>query len=285
MQAGVKGESLSSPRREEPRLDTSVPRSGADKVAYQIDLLLWKRYKELQKQPFEIAKYMLPPLLFYSFICLIYGAIKPPMFYPGGVALYIVPLAFWMYVQKTVVNIMFEKQNKLQEAMRMMGLSDISYWISYFISEGIVIGLLQSLLGACLSIYEPVFNDGNFFNILGLLFAASLSLTTFAFFLCSFFDTPQTAGQATIAVLLFLYIVFIAVDIHLQSRAAQYLWCLIPPLALQLGCASFLRSYQKRDGLEAFYVSCVMLCDVVLYSILAWYFAQVWPSKVTPCEV
>ena len=43
----------------------------------------------------------------------------------------------FVYVQKVLVTLMFEKNFKLQESMRMMGLFDSSYWISYFISDGV----------------------------------------------------------------------------------------------------------------------------------------------------
>jgi hypothetical protein len=47
-----------------------------------------------------------------------------------------------------------------------------------------------------------LFNHANFGLVLGLLFSFSLSAVPFAFFICSFFDTPQTAGLATIGLLL-----------------------------------------------------------------------------------
>jgi hypothetical protein len=65
-------------------------------------------------------------------LILLYAVFKNT-FYDDGLEEYIVPLAFWFFVQKVVVNIMYEKCNRLQEAMRMMGLLDSAYWISYFI--------------------------------------------------------------------------------------------------------------------------------------------------------
>jgi ATP-binding cassette subfamily A (ABC1) protein 5 len=95
---------------------------------------------------------------------------------------------------------MFEKKNNLQEAMRMMGLYDSAYWISYFISDGILLGFLLSFMCAIISI--GLFNNANFGLVLGMFFVYSLSAIPFGFFICSFFDTPQTAGQATLLLLL-----------------------------------------------------------------------------------
>jgi hypothetical protein len=47
-----------------------------------------------------------------------------------------------------------------------------------------------------------LFNNAGFGAVLGLLFVFCLSAVPFGFFICSFFETPQSAGQATLALLL-----------------------------------------------------------------------------------
>lgn len=122
------------------------------------------------------------------------------------------PLAFWVLVQKTVVNITYEKFHKLQEALKMWGVSDSAYWTSYFISDGILIGFLVSFLCTITTTYG-LFGGANFGVILGFLYLYILSATTFGFFLCSFFDTPQSSGQITLLVLIGCYVTFIAANI------------------------------------------------------------------------
>jgi ATP-binding cassette subfamily A (ABC1) protein 5 len=85
--------------------------------------------------------------------------------------------------------------------MRMMGLLDSSYWISYFIVEGVIIGFAVSLLSAIIS-GGALFNGASFGIVLGFLFLYSLAVVPFCFFVTCFFDTPQTAGQATLGILL-----------------------------------------------------------------------------------
>lgn len=199
-----------------------------EKFTFQVKLLIWKRYAEIRKETWDLLKYIMPPLLFFSLLILLYAVI--PIFDADGIEEFFVPLAFWIFVQKNVVNIMYEKSNRLQEAMRMMGLMDSSYWISYFIrfrfhsffifcilhflsttkqpfvnfllcSDGIILGFILSFLCSLFSIYG-LFNHANFGVVLGLLFSFCLAAVPFGFFLCCFFDTPQTSGQATIAILL-----------------------------------------------------------------------------------
>ncbi len=169
------------------------------KIGAQIKLLLWKRYCESTKSKWDIIKVTLPAVLFFVLLILVYSVFN--IFSPDGIEPFLVPFAFWIFVQRIVVQIMFEKSSRLQESMRMMGLSDIAYWTSYFISDGVITGFVLSFLCTIFTV-GGLFNEANFGQILGLLFVFCLSAVPFAFFLCAFFDTPQTSGQATLALLL-----------------------------------------------------------------------------------
>lgn len=178
----------------------NVKTSFLDKFLFQVRLLVWKRYAELSKQRLELAKLIFVPLLFF-FLTILFYAVFTGVFAPDGLEEYIIPIAFWILTQKTVVNITYEKANKLQEALSMMGLEDLAYWTSYFITDGIIIGFIVSFLCSLTALYG-LFNNGSFGSILGLLFVYCLAGTPFSFFLCSFFDSPQSAGQVTILVLI-----------------------------------------------------------------------------------
>lgn len=89
--------------------------------------------------------------------------------------------------------------------MRMMGLSDVAYWASYFLFDGLFVGFILSFV-CCLFSTGGLFNDANFGTLLGLFLCFCFSSVTFCFFISAFFDTPQTAGQALLAILLGKYI-------------------------------------------------------------------------------
>ena len=167
---------------------------------------------------------------------------------------------------------MFEKSSRLQEAMRMMGLHDSAYWLSYFISDGIFLGGVLALLAAFTSI-AGIFNGASFIIIFGFYFFFSLSSVCFNFFIAAFFDTPQTTGQAILGILVGFYTIYLACDeIVRDSITLQHFICLFPPLALQLACGSFKKSYQ---GINIGTIIGIMIIDIFLYAGLAWYFAQV----------
>jgi ATP-binding cassette, subfamily A (ABC1), member 3 len=251
-----------------------VHKSIVEKFLFQVRLLIWKRLCELTKQKIEIVKLTMIPLLIMFLLMLVYAVSNE--FAAGGIEPYFVPVAFWILTQKTVVNITFEKNNKLQEALRMMGLLDIAYWMSYFIVDGIFIGFFVSFLCTLCSL-DNLFNSGNFGAILGMFFSYTLSGTSFAFFLCSFFDSAQTAGQATILALIGLYVVYLAADIATADHGTQAFMCLFPPMALQIAAGSFLKSYK---GISLPTICGIMFADIFLYAVLAWYFSQVWPTSI-----
>ena len=168
------------------------------KLTFQIKLLLWKRYLESTKSKWDLAKVIVPAVLFFVLLILLYSVFD--FFAAGALEPFLVPLAFWIFVQRIVVQIMYEKSSRLQESMRMMGLSDFAYWTSYFISDGVILGFVMSFLCTLFTV-GGLFNGANFGTILGLLFVYCLSAVPFAFFICSFFDTPQTSGQATLGAL------------------------------------------------------------------------------------
>jgi ATP-binding cassette subfamily A (ABC1) protein 3 len=260
-------------------------RVGMNKFLFQVRLLLWKRYRETTKSKSELLRVIMPPLLFLALLHLIYGVpgIKN-LFFPDGAEPFFVPFGFWIFIQRMVVQIMFEKSTRMQESMRMMGLSDAAYWISYFLYDGVLLGFIISLLCAIIST-GGLFNRANFGVILGFIYSFCLSATTFSFFLTAFFDTPQTAGQAALAILLGMYVMYIvffpAAKNTLSVYQSQLACVFFPPFALQIGSGAFLRSYgDSFDVLSISQISGILFADVFIYAVLAWYFSQVWPSKI-----
>lgn len=254
-------------------------RVGLEKILFQIKLLMWKRHCENTKSKWDLLKVVLPALLFFALLILIYSVFS---FFPAGfIEVFFVPFAFWIYIQRLVVQITYEKSSKLQESMRMMGLSDFAYWTSYFIYDGLLLGFVLAFLCSMMTIGGILFNGANFGVILGFLFLFCLAATTFCFAVTAFFDNPQTSSQATLAILIGFYVIFITIFVAEQYtislHTAQVISCFFPPLALQMGCFTFSILY---TGISLGDICGILVADVFIYSLIAWYFAQVWPSKV-----
>eukprot|EP01032_Pedospumella_encystans_P032039 gene32039-36170_t len=239
-----------------PHKPTSSGSGPVGNFLFQVKLLLWKRYLESTKSKWDLLKVLLPAVLFFILMILLYAVFD--FFAAGAIEPFLVPLAFWIYIQRIVVQIMFEKSSRLQESMRMMGLSDVAYYTSYFISDGVILGFLLSFLVTLFTV-GGLFNGANFGVILGFLFVFCLSAIPFAFFVCAFFDTPQTSGQATLGILFGFFIIYIVVftvdTATISLKAAETLCCFIPPIALQIGAGSFLKSH---DGITISEVSGIL---------------------------
>lgn len=80
---------------------------------FQVKLLLWKRYLESTKSKWDLLKVLLPAVLFFILMILLYAVFD--FFAAGAIEPFLVPLAFWIYIQRIVVQIMFEKSSRLQD--------------------------------------------------------------------------------------------------------------------------------------------------------------------------
>jgi hypothetical protein len=81
----------------------------------QLLLLMWKRKLELLSSKTEFFKTFLPPLLFFILLVLFKETLELEK-----IEEYLVPISFWVLLQKNVVAITYEKSARLQEAMSMM---------------------------------------------------------------------------------------------------------------------------------------------------------------------
>lgn len=67
----------------------------------------------------------------------------------------------------------------------------------------------------------------------------------------------------------------------MEYAESQLACAFFPPLALQMATGGFIRSYGKRfETVPVSRLCWIMFADVWIYSFLAWYCSQVWPSKI-----
>lgn len=87
----------------------------APRFTDQLLLLMWKRKLELLSSKTEFFKTFIPPLLFFLLLVLFKETLDLEL-----IEEYMVPISFWVLLQKNVVAITYEKSARLQEAMSMM---------------------------------------------------------------------------------------------------------------------------------------------------------------------
>ncbi|KAK4264229.1 hypothetical protein QN277_025437 [Acacia crassicarpa] len=132
-------------------------------------------------------------------------------------------------------SLVAEKENKLRQAMKMMGLYDSAYWLSWLTWEA-VITLISSLLIVLsgMMFQFHFFLKNNFAVVFLLFFLFELSMTGFAFMLSAFIR--ESSSSNTIG--FFGFIVGILTQGFVQagypyehdtSKAFRAIWSLFPP--------------------------------------------------------
>ena len=102
----------------------------------QVLLLLWKRYREIRKSKWNIIRLV---LLFFTLLILLYEVFS--FFNGDGIERFVMPLGFWEGCDPDHVRVKY-----------LMGLSDLVYWTSYFISDGVLIGFTPSFLCSIMTV-------------------------------------------------------------------------------------------------------------------------------------
>ena len=103
-------------------------------------------------------------------------------------------------VYRLIHNVVNEKQQKVRELMKMMGLTDTPYWLSWFSYYVLIIALLS--LGMML-LMIPIFNYSDLFLIWIYFFLYGMSLFSYSIFIASFFSNGKVASIAGSLILFF----------------------------------------------------------------------------------
>ncbi|KAI4488532.1 hypothetical protein M0802_011535 [Mischocyttarus mexicanus] len=205
------------------------------------------------------------------------------------IPLYMV-LALSQFITYLLILIVGEKENKIKEGMKIMGLKDSVFWISWFIIYSIFV-LLLSAVGVVLLFTLQMFQHTDFLPIFLLVVLYSFSVIMFAFMITPFFDKSRTAGvlgNFAVTILSFMYFIQIFVDD--SSSISFWLVSLISPSGVALAMDKALVLDLKGEGVNfdnlwsgpgmPFGGSLIMMTlDIFLYACLAYYLDSVIPSE------
>ena len=209
----------------------------------------------------------------------------------ASLALFFV-LAFLYPVSRYLRALVLEKETKIKETMKIMGLSawaaNLS-WVITMVAQSTLTVLLMTLLGA-----RTVFSYSNPFLIFLFLFIFSLALVMFVFLVSTFFSKAKTAATAGTVLFFATFFPYYALTgpgtAGTRTKAAA---CLLAPTCLGLG-ADVLAAFEGglmglqwdninvKPGETNFSFNDaigMLLLDAVLYGLLAAYLEAVLPSE------
>ncbi|XP_041378992.1 cholesterol transporter ABCA5-like isoform X2 [Gigantopelta aegis] len=217
-----------------------------------------------------------------------------------GSAIYFV-LAYSFFINFLCVNLVAEKEKKIREGMKMMGLRDSVWWLSWALVYLFVI-LFVTIIVVVIAMASSFFRNESLFMFFILMFLYGMSIINLAFLMTPFFTKAQVAGFvagfSTVIISLLHFIVSMTRTPTLTgydysiSPAGRWALCLLSPVAFSLaidqgifldvvtGGMTF--SNSKMGDFPLYAPIIMLLVDSFLYLILAVYFDHVIPGEYGP---
>ncbi|XP_031561453.1 ATP-binding cassette sub-family A member 3-like [Actinia tenebrosa] len=215
----------------------------------------------------------------------------------SGLLPFMVTLAFIYSAVSIIKEIVFEKQQRLKESMKMMGLENWLHWLAWYtkcLLFLLISVILVTLVIKVFKIFE--YSDGFIVFLFFLIYAAAS--ISYCFFISVFFSNPTLSmlfGLALWYASLLPYQIFAQnQNFDLLSKSAKAAMCLLPNSALGIASTLFARleglklgmtfetinqSTSPDDTFNMAWVFMMMIISAVMFMILAWYIEGVFPGK------
>ncbi|KAG6584634.1 ATP-binding Cassette (ABC) Superfamily [Phytophthora cinnamomi] len=223
-----------------------------------------------------------------------YGKLSTNMstFYSSGqsvIGLFLL-ISYIKFVSTTTTTMVIEKETRIREVMKIMGLSNVTLLSSWCLTSAILATPLAFVIAAELK-YGQVFPMTEYATLVFLFWALSLSIVSFSYFITPFFNKSRAASIAS--VLLWLVLFFPFFSVMSKSNSSKYWGALAPPTAFALGIDDLVRRAQLGRGLayaigliespitvpSAFAMSWFLILDSFILVALGWYFDNVLPQE------
>ncbi|XP_046387973.1 ATP-binding cassette sub-family A member 7-like isoform X2 [Ischnura elegans] len=202
----------------------------------------------------------------------------------------------WVYTCAMIVkSIVREKERRLRETMKAMGLRSSALWLSWFIDSFVFMLLVIGLLTAILTKGKVLENsDPSVIFVFITLYA--IATITQCFFMSVFFSRANLAAAAG-GILFFVTYLPYSFMVQWEERMpteAKIATSLFSNVAFGFGCSYFAHYEEMGVGIQwsniysspllgdhYSLIGCagMFLVDTVLYSVLTWYIETVFPGQ------
>ncbi|XP_061455423.1 phospholipid-transporting ATPase ABCA3 [Rhineura floridana] len=214
------------------------------------------------------------------------------------------PLLLMLSFTYTSLNIVravvHEKEKKLKEYMRMMGLSNWLHWSAWFLMFFLFVLVSNFFVTVlfCVKVSEQgaVLTNSDPTLVFTFLTAFSISSITFSFMVSTFFSRANVAAAAGGFLYFFSYIpyFFISPRYDTMTHNQKLSSCLISNVAMAMGgqligmfegkgagvqWRDLLKPVSVDDNFTIAHVLGMLLLDSVLYGLVAWYVEAVFPGE------
>ncbi|XP_014675754.1 PREDICTED: ATP-binding cassette sub-family A member 5-like, partial [Priapulus caudatus] len=198
-------------------------------------------------------------------------------------------IAFAPFVSFLLVLLVTEKEMKIKETMKMMGMRDAAFWLSWTIVYMVIITVICFIM-ELIAKYARLFPGSSFILMFIALLLYGMSIITFSFMLTPFLHKGKTAGAfGSFATIIFSMLYFVVKFVPGVSVTVRWLLCLLSPVALTLAIdqAVLLETTSGgvnldnvNEGIFPFSNCLIMMAvDTLIYLLLAAYFENIIPGE------
>ena len=193
---------------------------------------------------------------------------------------YMIPLILYVY------KIVEEKEAKTKEGMKIMGLSEGEYFLSYFI-QYVVISLFISIINSYL-LYE-VFKNVPWIYLYLTIFLFSLNVFALIYFFQSFMDKTRVCIVLSVIIYFIMYCISLACMLDQISFTVKACLSIFPAVGLNLGLLQLskfgykFKHFYNRDlfiyhtNYSIFFMYMSFIFDFFFYLFLGYYLQNVLP--------
>ena len=195
---------------------------------------------------------------------------------------YMCPLCLYVY------RMVGEKENKSKEGMKIMGLSEGTYFLSYFI-QYVIITFIDSLINTFfMSLLFPHIPSIFLFII---LFLWALDIFGLIFFFQSFIDKTRVALILSLLIYFVMFFLSMACMDENSKKVLKIVLSIFPPVSLELGIVligkfqSHFKDFHYSDYAETytnysiFIMNLMQIIDFFLYLFLGYYLQNIIPHE------
>jgi ABC-type multidrug transport system ATPase subunit len=203
-------------------------------------------------------------------------------------------LIFAFVLRGNLAQIVEDKKKKIRIGLKMIGLTDGVYWVSWAVTMMMTYAILGVAVAIILNVGQVLPNTN-----IGILIVFFLIFSLDLAFLCiamsAFFQNPEVAGIGSMVLFILMEVPgdVLAASPDASSTLKNFL-ALLPPTAFTLGLKTINESEIGGQGTQwnniadASFTSLnypvsqamlMMLLDIPLYAFLAWYLNNVVPQE------
>uniref|UniRef100_A0A4X2L2C1 ATP binding cassette subfamily A member 13 n=1 Tax=Vombatus ursinus TaxID=29139 RepID=A0A4X2L2C1_VOMUR len=207
----------------------------------------------------------------------------------------IMMLTWMVSVASMVRKLVYEREIRLEEYMRMMGVHPTVHFLAWFL-ENIIMLIISSCALAIILKTSGIFVHSDAFIIFLFLLDFGVSVVMLSFLLSAFFGSANTAALCTSLVYMISFLPYIVLLVlHNQlSFAIQTVLCFLSTTAFGQGVffITFLegqeagiqwnnmyQSVEQEGGMTFGWVCWMMFFDSMAYFICGWYFSNLIPGN------